>query len=199
MKTEEERQLQLERIQAWLDTSKETPRWKELSSYCKEWSDNFRRLLERFSGIDGPMSWPQLWKAAKSVGFSRDEFSRLNLGELYEVLRAKAMALDESRARSALLPDGSVEGCGDALQKATGSKGGRRAGTPVNGKLLRKFRGDLSQDALAEASNVSIYDIQRGEDGRSWPKLKFNRVANGLNSIGRLEFPVTAEMLKKTS
>lgn len=171
----EQDEEELARIQAVIDTWRPDERTKaQMAQLSKGW-DDLEKLLQRF-GFEGPLTWRQLYIAAQSVGVSEDEFARMNLSDVYRLLRVKADVLDSSRRRSKRGPSAPAS---KALLKAIKIKGGRPAGKPVDAEKLRAYRGvlGLSQEELADKAGVSQDSIRRGEAGERWDERTFVAVA----------------------
>jgi hypothetical protein len=64
-------------------------------------------------------------------------------------------------------------------------RGGRPRGKPVYGERLRNLRelAGLTQNGLAEACDMSVDTIQRGEAGERWPDRNFTAVADTLSRL----------------
>lgn len=147
-------------------------------------SDLLRRL-----GVEAsvPVTVQQMWKAARSVGFSREQFGSISPVDLWHVLEAKATVLERLRGRD-------YSEVQEVLEETIGVRGGRPPGASVDAKKLKDYRGETSQEGLAATCNVSVDSISRGEAGGRWSDEVFQRVARGLTTV--LNRPITPEDLK---
>jgi hypothetical protein len=154
----------------------------------KRYLDAVRRL-----GIEAPATLRGIWKAAKSVGFSKDQFGLIRPVDLLAVLEAKAPILDRlGPAPYSLFPleNESMEDLKSTLLEG----GGRPKCSNVDRSALRFLRGVISRYALAKTCGVNEDTIAAGERGQGWAKETFDRVAAGLTEIhGR---PISPSDLK---
>jgi DNA-binding transcriptional regulator YiaG len=110
---------------------------------------------------DGPeVTIQALWKAARSVGFSPEDFSRMSRSDLFCVLEMKALVLE--RLRHLGLEDPLHTSLIDSINR-------RPKGASADGRTLRKLRKEskMSQEKFAEKCGVSVDTIQRAESGRA--------------------------------
>jgi hypothetical protein len=127
--------------------------------------------------------WLKSWAAGRRAGISDEEFWNLTPREICAVLEAKVGELEIlARARQA---DGTRldQSSKSGKPKSEAKPPGRPKGKLVNGPRLREYRGTLSQEGFAEACDVSINTIQRGEAGKAWTEEIFNDVANAITRL----------------
>lgn len=156
--------------------------------FRKRYLDVVRRL-----GIEAPETMRGMWKAAKSVGFSKEQFGLIRPVDLLGILEAKAAVLDRlGPAPYSLFP---LEKESMEDLKSTLLEGGGRPKCPnVDGSALRFLRGPISRYALARTCKVDEDTIAKGERGQGWAEETFRLVAAGLTEIhGR---PISPSDLK---
>jgi hypothetical protein len=109
--------------------------------------------------------------AHAELGMSQEEFDQCDDWNLLALLEHKLKSSEVQSSRKEEAP------------KLDAGRGGAPRGQMVNGESLKKLRGDMSQDALAETCRVAIDTIQRGERCARWSDHTFDRVADGLTMV----------------
>jgi len=123
----------------------------------------YRHVLQQL-GFAGTLSKSDWWAAAKSVGFSSDQFRTLPVASLCRILEAKICALNEVAGRWE--PKDTVARLFDESAK---SKGGRPRKFSIDGKLVRSLRKEakLKQSAMAEICGIGLSTYEDAEKGKA--------------------------------
>jgi hypothetical protein len=135
--------------------------------------------------------------AARSVGFSVEQFASISALDLFAVLDAKATALEKAAA-APVRQEG--EECWDTFLTIIKAKGGAPGAIPIDGAKIRELRQQIeptgqTQEWLAEKCNLSSASIGRAEQG-ACSKVTLTKLVRGLSSA--LKRPLSPlDLLKK--
>jgi DNA-binding transcriptional regulator YiaG len=177
----------------------------------QHWLEYQRQVFRRL-GFKGTLEPAERLKAAKSVGFTFEEFGELTDAELCRVLEAKAAALERIRRPSHISPmfkltdeerNRSIAAVREhnrealkMLKDEVRTAGGRPTGVAPNGKTIKRLRKEtrLSQENFAADYKMHKNTLSHAERGDSVSDDLLELIAEGLSK--ELDRRITVDELK---